>query len=88
MKKYHCNWLRNDRALGNRKSDNNKNQVAIGDLFLVVPGPKINLIARFMAHGICLSVSRRGLRYFCTEPVDLLTVVSRGRLALQQVLRL
>jgi len=54
----------------------------------VVPGPKINLIARFMAHGICLSVSRRGLRYFCTEPVDLLTVVSRGRLALQQVLRL
>jgi len=45
--KFHCNWLRNDRALGNRKSDNknpkNNNEiknrsrttfVAIGDPFL------------------------------------------------------
>jgi len=32
--KFHYDRLRNDRALGNRKSDNNKNSSSVGELFI------------------------------------------------------
>jgi len=76
--KFHNDRLRNDRALGNRKSDNNKNNtrrrealIALGDSF---PSP-VNRIMPF-SHRCRRSVNFRGTKFLPEKYVLIISKMS------------